>query len=87
LDNYLSPNTDNYLSQQLSVEILSMTGQVVRTLVDQDQPPGSYQVTWDGTDNSGSPLPGGIYFCRLTTGNRQPVTSNQQQYRKILLIR
>lgn len=76
--------TDNYLSLhqascKSTVEILTMTGQVVRTLSDQEQAPGTYQVTWEGNDASGNPSPSGIYFCRIT--------GNRQQFTKLLLIR
>lgn len=30
---------------------------------------GTYDVTWQGTDNAGSSMSSGIYLARLTTGN------------------
>jgi hypothetical protein len=30
--------------------------------------PGPHEVSWDGRDAAGRPLPNGIYFYRLVTG-------------------
>jgi flagellar hook assembly protein FlgD len=31
-----------------------------------DSKPGSITVTWDGRDATGTPLPDGVYFLRMT---------------------
>ena len=31
--------------------------------------PGKYTVKWDGKDDTGSPVPGGVYFWRATSGS------------------
>ncbi len=64
----------------ISLQIYDSSGRLVRTLVQAFEKPGSWSVTWDGRDESGELLPGGIYFPRLTAGD---FTSS----RKIVLLR
>ena len=54
-------------AQRVRLTIYDMLGRKVRTLVDEDQPPGLYQITWDGRDESGREVASGIYFYRLQT--------------------
>ena len=42
-------------------------GRRVRTLVEGPRPAGSSVATWDGRNDSGNPVAGGIYFLRLDT--------------------
>ena len=46
--------------------IYNVLGQPVRTLVDQFQAAGSYQVQWDARDQRGTSLSSGIYITRLS---------------------
>jgi len=50
------------------VHIHDLTGRVVRTLVNSSQQAGRYSLRWDGRDNVGHTLAGGVYFCRLVSG-------------------
>ena len=43
-------------------------GRRVRTLVNAAQPAGTHSVSWDGTDEAGSPVAAGVYFCHLSVG-------------------
>jgi len=43
-------------------------GQVVKTLVNENQNPGPYSVKWNGRDESGRQAAAGIYFYRLASG-------------------
>ncbi|HEX6790356.1 MAG TPA: FlgD immunoglobulin-like domain containing protein [Candidatus Krumholzibacteria bacterium] len=45
--------------------ILDVNGRIVRRLVDEDQPGGSREVTWNGTDDRGSAVSSGVYFYVL----------------------
>jgi flagellar hook assembly protein FlgD len=47
-----------------------MLGQKVRTLVEKKQSAGVYSQQWDGADDSGKPLAGGIYFCKLQVADQ-----------------
>ncbi|MEO0108372.1 MAG: right-handed parallel beta-helix repeat-containing protein [candidate division WOR-3 bacterium] len=48
------------------VKICDLTGRVVRTLVNQNQKPGRYSLTWNRTDDLGRKLAEGVYFVRLS---------------------
>lgn len=48
--------------------IYNMPGEKVKTLVDEVQQPGSYRITWDGSDSRGQPAPSGVYFYRFNAG-------------------
>lgn len=43
----------------VTLTVYDVLGRRVRTLVDVDQPAGSYQVDWDGRDASGQPVASG----------------------------
>ena len=47
------------------LEIYNVLGQPVRTLVNQFQPAGFYQIRWDARDQRGAPLAAGVYLTRL----------------------
>ncbi|MEO0022696.1 MAG: FlgD immunoglobulin-like domain containing protein [candidate division WOR-3 bacterium] len=58
----------------VSLQILDLSGRVVRTLVNAIQKPGVYRLVWDGQDGSGRALAGGVYFCQFCAGaHRQTV--------------
>ncbi len=47
--------------------IYNILGQKVKTLVDEERSPGSYEVTWDGKNETGLEVGSGIYFYQLKT--------------------
>ncbi len=49
------------------MEVFSVSGMKVRTLVDRSHTAGEFKITWTGTDDTGQQLPGGVYFYRLKT--------------------
>jgi len=49
----------------VSVRIYNIAGELVRTLVAQEKEPGYHRVTWDGSDDSGTGVVPGVYFCRF----------------------
>lgn len=53
----------------VKIVVYSLTGQEVRTLVNQNQSAGFYTVLWDGRDNNGRQTPSGIYFYRMQSDN------------------
>jgi hypothetical protein len=50
---------------RVTLEVLSVTGQVVRTLVQGYRDPGRNHVGWDGRDDQGGPVSAGVYFYRM----------------------
>lgn len=52
----------------VKMQILNTLGMEVRTLVNEVQSAGRYEVEWDGRDNQGRRVAGGIYLVRLRAG-------------------
>ena len=48
--------------------VYDVAGHAVRTLVNGTQAAGERRVTWDGRNDSGSPVSRGVYLCRLEAG-------------------
>ena len=57
----------------VSVEIFNVAGQQVRTLVQEDMPPGYYRRAWDGRNRAGRPVGTGVYFYRVQVGETAQV--------------
>ena len=53
---------------QVSVIIVDARGRRVRRLSSEVQSAGTHQLTWDGTDDSGSNLASGVYHAQLISG-------------------
>lgn len=49
----------------VSVKVFNMLGQEVKTLVSEVKNAGTYNLTWNGTDNSGSSIASGVYIVRI----------------------
>ncbi len=45
--------------------IYDVSGRQVKTLVNDTNKPGYYDIIWDGSDNKGRTIPSGIYFIRF----------------------
>ncbi|UCF70124.1 MAG: T9SS type A sorting domain-containing protein [candidate division WOR-3 bacterium] len=54
-------------SANVALKIYNNAGQYVNTLVEGRQNAGSYSITWDRKDSSGSVVSSGVYFVRLTS--------------------
>ncbi len=48
----------------ITLSVYNILGQLVKTLVNEEKSPGTYETSFDGTS-----LPSGTYFYRLTAGN------------------
>lgn len=74
--NYPNPfNPDTRISYDLpkttsvSLKIYNLMGQEVVTLVDEEQPAGSYTVRWNATNNFGIRVASGVYLYLLKAGD------------------
>ncbi|HUU26680.1 MAG TPA: S8 family serine peptidase [archaeon] len=56
-------------SVHLILNIYDLRGRLVRTLVDEARQGGTYEVFWDGTDQSGRRVSSGTYLYRLQAGD------------------
>ncbi len=80
LGNYPNPFNPSTIIQyeipeRSSVELIiyDISGRKVQTLVSGIQSPGRYSMSWDGTNNVGKPVGGGMYFASLQVGNTSHV--------------
>lgn len=64
----------------LTVDIIAVTGQRVRRLLQRPATPGTWEVVWDGRDDGGRTVASGVYLATLQVGARR--TS-----RSVLLLR
>ena len=55
-------------ASHVSLGIYSLTGQLVRKLVEAKQPAGSHAVEWDGRDQAGRAVASGVYLYRVVAG-------------------
>lgn len=53
----------------VTIRIFSVTGALVRTLVNDNREAGIYTLQWDGTTDSGIRVATGVYFYRMVAGN------------------
>jgi len=66
-----STHIDYTIAQPTTVliEVFTISGKKIETLVNTQLPAGTYQTVWDGTNDSGEELPGGIYLYRMKTAD------------------
>jgi hypothetical protein len=68
-------------SQQfVTLNVIDPQGSVVKTLVNERKPAGSYTVQWDGTNNAGQSVASGVYLYRMKTAGTMLT-------RKMILLR
>ncbi len=74
--NYPNPfNSWTWISYQIpqsvwvSLKIYNLSGQEVKTLVEEEKQAGFYQVIWDGKNNMGQNITSGIYIYQLIIKN------------------
>lgn len=63
-----------------TLKIYNVLGQLVRTLVDEPQAAGTYEVLWNGRDDNGAEVASGVYLYRLQVGDFS-------QIRKMVLMK
>ncbi len=54
---------------RVTIEIYNVLGQRIRSLVDGEQPAGTYRISWDGKNSSGESVATGVYFYRFRAGD------------------
>lgn len=53
---------------RVSIKVYSVTGEMIRVLVEDFMPAGTHRVTWDGRNREGARVGSGVYFCRIAAG-------------------
>lgn len=62
------------INSTVSVTIYDLRGgEVARVVDNQNMEAGVYRLTWNGRTSQGTPLPSGLYFCRLQTPQTQRI--------------
>jgi len=59
---------------RVTLTVVNVKGQIVRTLVDDSLSAGPHMAVWDGTDARGHELASGVYFARLSAGGEVRTT-------------
>ncbi len=74
-DNYPNPfNPEKNIRVEInklaftSLRIYNLKGQLVKTLVSEELPPGHYGYKWNGTNETGKKVSSGLYIYRLISG-------------------
>ena len=64
-------NIDFNLSKtnQVSIRILNLLGEEVKTIIDSKLYPGTHSFKWDAMSNNNSKIRSGIYFCVFQVGD------------------
>lgn len=79
----------NHPDEQMDVQIdiFNTAGALAKTIKETFTPSGSRSsdITWDGTDNGGSPLPSGVYVYRLNISTEKGYKTSA--YQKLVIIR
>jgi hypothetical protein len=82
--NPFNPSTlisfDLQQGQTVRLQVYTLEGALVGTLLDEWRGPGHHTVRWDGCDQRGRALPSGIYICRLAA-------PGGEQTRRMTLLR
>lgn len=77
---YVITGANGGRADRTRLDVFNILGQHVITLVDREESPGQYEVTWDGRDAAGRSVASGLYFYRLTRGD-------QDETRKMMLLK
>jgi hypothetical protein len=56
-------------AEQFKITVYNEQGQTIRTLADQQLGPGTFDITWDGTDDSGRSVASGTYLYLIEGPN------------------
>jgi len=88
VDNVIDPLKDQHTALRyelakdgmVSIQVFSLAGDLVRTLIRARQSAGSYTVAWDGRNGRGEIVARGVYFIRV-------VATGIDEYRKVLIIK
>ncbi len=60
---YIHYSVPNY--DFITIDIIDISGQIIKTIVQSSHQPGNYDIMWDGTNYYGISVPSGIYFYKM----------------------
>jgi predicted glutamine amidotransferase len=70
MDPALLPITVPDEGAAVSYRIWDVSGRMVRSVTDLFLRPGKQEISWDGRDGAGRPVSSGVYYCRVSSGDR-----------------
>ena len=62
----------------VALELYNVAGQKVRTLLRGEVASGQTRLTWDGKDDVGQAVAGGVYFYRLLSDGERPIAGRKK---------
>jgi len=71
----------------VSLVIFNITGQTIRTLVDEPKLAGYHSILWDGRDGSGDEVASGIYIYRFSARSNEAGGQAFETVKKMTLLR
>jgi flagellar hook assembly protein FlgD len=72
-----------FADRNLLLHIYDLTGRLVKSFLFNHLTTQPFnQIAWDGTDERGKPVPGGIYFCELNVRANEKTAT-----RKLVMVR
>ncbi|MBN1782642.1 DUF362 domain-containing protein [bacterium] len=72
------------VSADIRLNILNLKGENVRSLIDQHQSEGIFEIRWNGRDDNGCRVASGIYICRMEINTGRETIG---QSRQMLLLK
>ncbi len=69
-----------FRSENIKLQILNINGELIKTLLEKELPPGQHEIIWDGTDSQNQKVTSGVYFYRL-------ISENNELTKKMILIK
>ncbi len=72
---------NNPVQGQVNINIYNLKGQLVKNLLQDNLTQGVHKVIWQGRDSNDKQVASGIYFYKISSGNRDSVT------KKIILMK
>jgi len=60
---------DALAKQNVSLKIYSINGELIKTFFEKELPAGNYVTRWEGTNETGTAVPSGVYLYKVTAGN------------------
>lgn len=67
---YSIPAVQTHSNASVLIAIHDISGKLITTLVNKEQSSGWYEIQWNGTNQTGKEMPGGVYLSRVTVGNK-----------------
>ncbi len=60
-------------SEEVTIKVYNVLGKEIKLLLKENLPTGEHSILWDGKDNKGNSLAGGIYFIQMIAGKYQQI--------------